>query len=111
MRRIAFVHDPHDPMAGITVSALDEPGPGGDCHQYRIDHDGMDFHVPVDIAFQDGDPTQCVNGITMESLLAVIRDRLEGCQTGPFACIENEHALRCIKEADDWLKYRKRQRS
>lgn len=107
MRRLANVHDEHDPMNVLSVLVLDEPGPGGDCHHYEV----STFAGPkAHIHFQEGDPIQQVNGITMESLLAIMRHRLEGCQQGPWSCVENEHALRCINEADQWLKYRKRQR-
>ena len=40
-----------------------------------------------------------ITGVTMEALLAVIIDRLEGFQSGAYACDENEAALRCCKLA------------
>ena len=40
-----------------------------------------------------------VNGITNEALLAVLIDRLEGFQRGPFACDENAAMLVALQTA------------
>lgn len=75
---------------GLTVSALDEPGHGNACHKYAI-------NVPtatVFIDFQNGPIAEAsVNGITHEALLAILIDRLEGFQSGPYQCEENCDAL------------------
>lgn len=69
---------------------------GNASHYYEItDSDG----IPVqDIRFQIGPVKECgVNGIQNEQLLAIVIDRLEGFQAGPFACEENALALKsCI---------------
>ena len=52
-----------------------------------------------------------INGISNESLLAVIRDRLEGFQTGPFACESNLEALRSVIIAMDTLAHRTAERT
>lgn len=58
----------------------------------------MGQQEPLVILFQHGNPgTEGVNGITMESLLAVVIDRLEGFQAGPYACEENRQAMNKIQ--------------
>lgn len=44
-----------------------------------------------------------VNGITNEALLAIVADRLEGFQSGPYACEENAKALIHVMGALDVL--------
>ncbi|HYE79742.1 MAG TPA: hypothetical protein VEI97_17280 [bacterium] len=91
----------------IVVEALDGPGAGGASHEYRISgfKGPLDHHpIPtIDIRFQNGPINEVgANGVTNEALLAVVIDRLEGFQSGPFACDENQLALehaRCAMEA------------
>lgn len=83
---------------GTQVVCLDEPGPGGACHLYHI-------HVKASgdvqrIQFQKG-PLQEAgpNGIFMEDLLVIVKDRLQGFQSGNFACPENSNALAHVEAA------------
>lgn len=63
------------------------------------------------LLFQTGDPaTAGINGITNETLLAVVKDRLESFQSGKFACIENQVSLNHINAALDTLLSRTRAR-
>lgn len=83
---------------GTQVMCLDEPGPGGACHLY-----GMHVKATGDIQriqFQKG-PLQEAgpNGIFMEDLLVIVKDRLEGFQAGSFACTENQNALDHVNSA------------
>jgi len=55
---------------------------------------------------EDGQP----NGISIEVLLAVARDRLEQFQMSDMACEENEEAIGCIKAAMGALDRRHRDR-
>jgi hypothetical protein len=88
----------------IVVEALDEPGNGGASHEYRIS--GLkgplknDPIPTIDIRFQKR-PIQEVglNGISEESLLAILMDRLEGFQNGPYKCHSNELGLLHLKQA------------
>jgi hypothetical protein len=67
-------------------------------------------HV-YDILFQDGPvPDKGHNGITLECLLAICKDRLEFFQSGNFACEENARALDHITLALESLKGRTRNR-
>lgn len=45
-------------------------------------------------------------GLTNESLLSVVRDRLEGFQSGPYACEENARALERVRDAIEYLENR-----
>lgn len=63
------------------------------------------------LLFQNGNPAEVgVNGITHEVLLAILIDRLEGLQSGPFACRENALALTKLQESRMWLLERTRGR-
>lgn len=63
------------------------------------------------ILFQDGPIAEAgVNGVTHEVLLAILIDRLEGFQAGPYACDANSMALEHIKYAQQHLLERTRER-
>jgi hypothetical protein len=51
-----------------------------------------------------------VNGVSNEALLAIVEDRLQGFQSGPFACRENAVALTKLQESMMWLQKRTRER-
>ncbi len=101
----------------LDIEVIDEPGQGGANHLY-----GISFGDPKDptghsqktclISFQNG-PIQEVgeaNGISQESLLAIVIDRLRSFQAGPFSCRENACALTKCEEALMWLKKRTQDR-
>lgn len=95
----------------IKVDAMDNPGSGGASHYYRIAgvQGPLDNHpIPaIDIHFQNGPINEAgSNGLSNESLLAVVIDRLQGFQSGKFACRENALALTKLEEAMHWLHYR-----
>ena len=103
----------------LTIEVLDEPGQGNACHLYKIhgarridaESGGHDYPEPCCIAFQNGPIQEAgVNGISNESLLAVVEDRLLGFQSGQFACRENAIALTKLQEAMMWLQKRTRDR-
>ena len=96
----------------LTIEVLDEPGQGGACHEYRIAIP-MDFLSGgwgksfTNIRFQNGPIKEWgLNGITHETLLAILIDRLEGFQSGEFACEDNAIALSHVKEALMYLQKR-----
>lgn len=99
----------------LDVVALDAPGSGGASHHYQIRGiEGPLDHHPiqtVDIHFQEG-PLQEVgaNGVSGEAILAVVADRLDSFQKGPYASHDNEEALRHIKSAIEWLHRRTKER-
>ena len=81
----------------IQVQAVDEPGSGGAYHQYQISVN----NVPcVFVPFQNGGVREVgPNGISAESLLAIVEDRLACFQAAPFACKENQEALDHVRAA------------
>jgi hypothetical protein len=102
-----------DQAVQLKIEVLDEPGQGGANHLYKIT--GMDTTSNVSdpfvdlygegaehstVLFQNGPIKEFgVNGITGEALTAILIDRLRSFQDGPFACEDNEEALRCYKQA------------
>ncbi|WP_052362221.1 hypothetical protein [Geminisphaera colitermitum] len=104
----------------IRIIVNDAPGAGGANHRYELtgfdtannpsksDPQGYtaSFSRQV-ILFQNGPiPEAGVNGVTQEVLLAIVQDRLEAFQKGPFATEENQRALDAVKEAQHWLQFR-----
>ena len=95
----------------ISIDVVDEPGPGGACHGYRISIDTGNTIEKVYIEFQNGPIQEVgVNGLSIEALLAIVEDRLLGFQSGQFACRENAVALTKIQESLMWLGKRTRDR-
>jgi len=105
---------------GLRIVVMDEPGPGGAHHHYRV---GGFTEVPptralipavddvADVIFQNGPiPEAGVNGLTQEALLAIVADRLRSFQEGPFPCEENRVALMYVEGALSYLKSRTRKR-
>lgn len=101
----------------IDIRVMDEPGQGNACHRYEISqrcsgelpNPGCDSLTKI--CFQDGPIAEAgFNGISNESLLAIVIDRLQGFQSGPFSCRENAIALTKIQEAMHWLHHRTRER-
>jgi hypothetical protein len=85
----------------LTITALDEPGAGGANHEYMIE---APKGLTCRISFQNGPIAEKgVNGVTQEALIAIIMDRLQAFQSGPFACRENALALTKVEEAQHWL--------
>lgn len=96
----------------IKITVTDEPGSGGANHRYEItgydrrlnaSFDGLDVNGTT-ILFQNGPIAESgVNGITQEVLLAIVIDRLQSFQKGPYASRENALALTKLEEAKHWL--------
>lgn len=92
----------------------DGPGPGNASHVYvvraNVGPDEPQWRQIV--TFQNG-PIQeeGVNGTSNEALLAIVRHRLHGFQSGPYSCRENAIALTKIEEALHWLLHRTRERA
>lgn len=84
------------------VSALDSPDPnaGNACHHYAIAYLGGPM-PGCEIKFQHGPRGEpgSISGVFDDALLAVVQHRLEGFQSGEFACRENHIALTALKQA------------
>lgn len=90
----------------LDITVVDEPGHGGACHCYLIGNRKGLAHC---INFQDGPIAEegvGINGVSNEALLAVVRDRLEGFQSGDYACGTNALALTSVISAMEALKAR-----
>lgn len=90
----------------LKIGVFDPPGSGGAPHHYKI----VGFKGrggEVDLVFQNGPiAEQGVNGITHEVLLAILIDRLQCFQKGPYACRDNAVALTKFEEGQMWLQRR-----
>lgn len=106
--RAIHTHESNACNQAIKVWAVDGPGPGNASHKYLLDVSAKDSGpVAVALYFQNGPIAEMgVNGITHEALLAVLIDRLQGFQSGPYACRENAIALTKLEEALMWLNNR-----
>lgn len=94
----------------LDVQVIDEPGQGNACHEYTISTKRTPG-VFCRIMFQNGPIQEVgVNGLSIESLLAVVEDRLEGLQAGPSGNRETATALIGIQEAIFWLQKSTRDR-
>jgi hypothetical protein len=104
----------------LRIDVLDLPGAGGACHLYRISgfntesNPSSPFEAlcgkPAEhstVLFQNGPIGEVgVNGVTHEALLAILIDRMQAFQKGPFACSENEMGLSHLRCARVWLNAR-----
>lgn len=121
MSRFITTHVTNPANDKIAIVVQDEPGSGGANHSYLvgrfntannpsklgIEAAQQDLHI----LFQNGPITEYgVNGITQEVLLAIVIDRLECFQTGPYASEYNQHALEDVRSALDWLQRRTKER-
>jgi hypothetical protein len=108
------------PVHGHEVNALNEslfidadaPGAGNASHVYAI-HDGKPDGMRYGtVSFQNGPISEAgVNGVSNEALLAIVRHRLQGFQSGPYSCRENAIALTHVEDAMHWLLHRTRERT
>ena len=90
-------HKVNDVNDLLTVTAHDDPGPAGASHNYSIIAPNGQGTT---LLFQHGQITENgVNGITHEVLLAILIDRFEGFQAGPFANPYNGDALAHLRSA------------
>lgn len=95
----------------IKITARDEPGVGGANHTYYLEYDVPTGREVIRLHFQEGPIGEVgVNGITNEALIAIHMDRLEGFQSGPFRCYENQDALQSLRRVLDALQDRTRSR-
>jgi hypothetical protein len=101
-----------DTAPQLRIEVLDEPGQGGANHEYVIAFDGENGKgVNCHVSFQNGPIKEYgVNGVTQETLLAVVIDRLRSFQAGPFACAANAMALHHTEAALELLQQRTKDR-
>lgn len=100
----------------LKIEVTDGPGIGGANHRYEITGfdtatnpsatNGMGYaseYSRTVILFQNGglreSESTSFNGVTNEALLAIVIDRLQCFQKGPFRCDDNEVALDYARSA------------
>ena len=96
------------------VFAVDEKGPGNANHIYEIYETNKSIALrnrSGRIEFQKGPIKESgINGIHNEDLIAIVIDRLNGFQEGPYACKENGKVLVNLHGALIWLRTRTKKR-
>ncbi len=104
----------------LVVQVLDEPGSGGANHLYHITGFNSGSNVSDPWTARHGQPAEHstilfhngpinevgVNGLTHEALLAILIDRMEGFQAGPYASTDNQDALDAMRTAHAALQRR-----
>lgn len=90
----------------LTIMAVDDPGPGGANHRYLVKGGDPQMRsvaefVHCDIRFQNGalGDVGHLNGLSNEALIAIVIDRLEAFQRGPFKCDMNDQAVNHLHAA------------
>ena len=96
-----------DTAPQLEISVIDEPSHGGANHEYVIGWGTEGGYTSMRVNFQNGPR---INGLTHEALLAIVIDRLECFQSGPFKSDLNQRALDSIKDGLTSLKARTVQR-
>lgn len=76
----------------LVVKATDDYSPEKSHTYYSIEHPQGSWGVSIN--FQNGVISENgINGVTIEALLAICLDRLQGFQAGKYPCKENQHAI------------------
>lgn len=106
----------------LRIVVTDQPGSGGANHRYEIAgfdtatnpslaSEGIEPKSKTTILFQNGPIAEAgVNGLTQEALLAIVADRLQCFQAGPYASDLNAKALEHVNAAQEALLSRTRER-
>ena len=86
----------------------DERDENGGSHEYDVHiHSEAYSGIKAGVRFQKGPLQEAgLNGISDEALIAIVIDRLEGFQTGPFKSRYNALAITKLEEAMMWLQKR-----
>lgn len=85
----------------VDVFAVQEPGPDRVHYVYDVE---VPLKETLRIEFQKGPiEKEGTNGITNETLLAIVADRLRCLQAGPCARPESAQALDRVERALQWL--------
>jgi hypothetical protein len=103
-----IIDDVDLPQNAITVYGVNEHKQSQSFSTYIVDwQDGDHNSWTQHINFQDGPIKEYgVNGLTNEILLAIVKHRLEGFQSGEFPCEDNQEAISHISKAISALQRR-----
>lgn len=89
------------------VYATDERGIGNANHKYSVSTTKEPSEILQAVDFQNGPINEAgVNGVMNEDLIAMVIDRLQGFQEGPYKNRENAIAITKLEEALLWLRKR-----
>ncbi len=107
---ITHHHDGFGLAESMDIIRKDEIGPGGAYHHYEI---RIKDNVVAVIQFQKGPRNEegSTPGVIEAALYAVLLDRLEHFQAGPFSSRENAIAKTKTEEALMWIQQRVRNRA
>lgn len=91
--------------APTNVAAIDarDPNAGNASHTYGIQYGGPKDVVKVQFQHGACGLADSTPGIFDDDLLAIVQDRMEGFQSGPFACAENQACLEAVRAAREAL--------
>lgn len=104
MEREVTYHLQNDRQPFLYAGENVAPGNAPQTYRIQIDNGNTGYNVPIEfISLEE-------NGVTNEVLLAIVIDRLEGFQAGPFACDENGDALEFARRSLMALHRRTRER-
>lgn len=96
VRRRITTHEFEELGPTMSIEVLDDPGPGGASHRYRIFWGEGEVEIP----FQCGPRKEAnLNGLLEPALLAIIIDRLEAFQAGPYPSSQGMVALGHLRAA------------
>lgn len=104
MRIITTHHDGHGLNEAITISADErDPGRGGASYTYRADmevkgKDSLEFVGFVNFQRGPRHVETSKPGVTEAVLYAILLDRLEAFQEGPYPHPENERQIEYLRE-------------
>lgn len=107
----------------LTITVADDPGEGGANHAYVVSGFDSSQNGSIGAAEKVGNVGDAVilfqrgpiadygvNGLTHEVLLAIVADRLEMFQGGPYANDYNAEALDFVRKAQERLQARTKER-
>lgn len=96
-RTITAHHDGHGLNESIAITADPVDGSGAS-HDYTF---AIDRDTRARVQFQQGprNVNGSIAGVTEAAILAMLIDRLEGFQAGPYSCQENDQQLAHLRAA------------
>lgn len=118
MRGIDQKH--HDGLNDLLLIEADERDPeaGSTSHRYfghidLSDAEHEDVRTVIEVQFQRGPRSEpdSTPGALDAALVAILLDRYEGFQSGPYRCRENALVITKLEEALHWMQHRTNERA
>lgn len=112
-------HDGHGLNDLLIIEADDrDPEAGNASHAYigtldLSDHDHAEFREVLNVQLQHGPRHEPDSkpGALDAALIAILLDRYEGFQSGPYRCRENALVITKLEEALHWMQHRTNERA